>query len=642
MRFNIARHFSHKHRVLSFVATPLLDVFEIQVPRLRISHAVLQNIHHHHHSDTLDAWEQEERDKLRLEITLWWKGVKEHLGQIQEYLEEVEGTPGRRKPLPPSPSVEDDAVTPKPSQKQLPAMDSSSVTSNSTIKAAPSISSVSTTGSSVELLHNLRQVFQATEQALYYNLNKNPPPPINDVRRLFQTTAKAAENRLSAWQAKHATETKKIIGHANYPEPEWWSPDTHALPGGSILVREGEWASVIAFTLSSPDYLRELNGGSRRRIASSTGATVAPTTSSLVSSASSLHTESLENSDSHSTSSSMAPSLTSLMANVQALTSRRATPSLDPDDDALADKWHSQETWSSQVTRRDHPKDGSTIVALRDALRNVAENSSSPSRLIGLVNTSSKINRANPPSAFVKPSVEVDSQTVQGSVVLQAPVAVTVFEQILHDTEQILKDGDYTMVETVKASDHKAIDSHKQQITESITQTDDTPKGSRIPPPVPPKEGNNPSRSRTPVPGDKTPTPDQVAEKLSKASAQLEQSKLELANSTESSAVGSLTSTIANAMRYVLTVGQGETISRPPSPSGHHHGLLAADNVNEQPHIRYEWIIGNRLQFSCTVYYAKQFDSLRRKCGVDEALIHSLTRSENWAAEGAFQRVFSS
>ena len=44
------------------------------------------------------------------------------------------------------------------------------------------------------------------------------------------------------------------------------------------------------------------------------------------------------------------------------------------------------------------------------------------------------------------------------------------------------------------------------------------------------------------------------------------------------------------------------------------------------------------MRFSCTVYYAKQFDALRRRCGVDDAFLHSLARSRNWLAEGGKSR----
>ena len=76
----------------------------------------------------------------------------------------------------------------------------------------------------------------------------------------------------------------------------------------------------------------------------------------------------------------------------------------------------------------------------------------------------------------------------------------------------------------------------------------------------------------------------------------------------------------------------------PPPPPPKHHGLLNADSVeahiDERPHIKYDWTIGKRLKFSCTVYYARQFDLLRRRCGVDEGFVKSLSRCANWAADG--------
>jgi 1-phosphatidylinositol-3-phosphate 5-kinase len=35
-----------------------------------------------------------------------------------------------------------------------------------------------------------------------------------------------------------------------------------------------------------------------------------------------------------------------------------------------------------------------------------------------------------------------------------------------------------------------------------------------------------------------------------------------------------------------------------------------------------------------TVYYAKQFDVLRRRCGVNDLFLKTLSYSANWAAEG--------
>ena len=80
-----------------------------------------------------------------------------------------------------------------------------------------------------------------------------------------------------------------------------------------------------------------------------------------------------------------------------------------------------------------------------------------------------------------------------------------------------------------------------------------------------------------------------------------------------------------------------------PSPHGHPHhpnqhlnpSLSLSTAPDERPHIKYDWTIGKRLKFSCTVYYARQFDVLRRRCGVsNEEFVRSLERSAGWKAVG--------
>ncbi|KAI8344710.1 hypothetical protein BC941DRAFT_387495 [Chlamydoabsidia padenii] len=51
------------------------------------------------------------------------------------------------------------------------------------------------------------------------------------------------------------------------------------------------------------------------------------------------------------------------------------------------------------------------------------------------------------------------------------------------------------------------------------------------------------------------------------------------------------------------------------------------------PHIKHRFVHGN-VEFSCTVYYANEFESLRKSCGVDQLVIESLCRCQNWATTG--------
>jgi 1-phosphatidylinositol-3-phosphate 5-kinase len=119
----------------------------------------------------------------------------------------------------------------------------------------------------------------------------------------------------------------------------------------------------------------------------------------------------------------------------------------------------------------------------------------------------------------------------------------------------------------------------------------------------------------------------------------------EEAPATSSSFASALANGINSAVRYVTHTESSllGTVSPSPSNAKHHqrhHALLLADitNIDKSPHIRYEWTIGKRLKFSCTVYYAKQFDALRRRCGVNDLFVKSLTSCVNWTAEGGKSR----
>ena len=92
-----------------------------------------------------------------------------------------------------------------------------------------------------------------------------------------------------------------------------------------------------------------------------------------------------------------------------------------------------------------------------------------------------------------------------------------------------------------------------------------------------------------------------------------------------------------NAMKYVLSGSETPSrfMSQLPSTRKSRSFLLSDIHaIDERPHIKYDWTMGKRMRFTCTVYYAKQFDLLRKRCGVHGTFVTSLSRSANWAAEG--------
>ena len=59
------------------------------------------------------------------------------------------------------------------------------------------------------------------------------------------------------------------------------------------------------------------------------------------------------------------------------------------------------------------------------------------------------------------------------------------------------------------------------------------------------------------------------------------------------------------------------------------HALLSATGT----HLKYQFQEGQAKMF-CKVFYAGQFDALRKKCGVDERIVESLSRCAKWDSQG--------
>ncbi|PPQ72280.1 hypothetical protein CVT26_006501, partial [Gymnopilus dilepis] len=188
------------------------------------------------------------------------------------------------------------------------------------------------------------------------------------------------------------------------------------------------------------------------------------------------------------------------------------------------------------------------------------------------------------------------------------------------------------------------------------------------PPPVPPKDNKD-------KPEDKDKAQQQLKRDTEKSALPLPPTPSEHPPSTSSGFASTLANGLNSAMRYVLShehhpwhhdfhrpgSASPSSSSNPgsrsmspstrhpmlgsdfPSPHAHPHHANQHLNANlslstapdERPHIKYDWTIGKRLKFSCTVYYARQFDVLRRRCGVsNEEFVRSLERSAGWKAVG--------
>lgn len=271
----------------------------------------------------------------------------------------------------------------------------------------------------------------------------------------------------------------------------------------------------------------------------------------------------------------------------------------DPDQDGIV--WHEPEPYSAVISRKQHPRDPTSLLSIRDVLRHKTSTEGPSGLPFG---ASGLRGVATPPSAWAKPAVEVSKEAADGEVSGLPDIAESV-GKILQEMDvasgDLLRPGSslsgysgfYTHIRRGKASSVISAESDG-------TIGPDNASTSHPPPTPPPKDEQTPSMQP---------------------------------NSTNPSFTTTLAGGITSAVRYMLKSGD---VPRSTSPFSKKHHLLTVDHVHidDRPHIKYDWTIGKRLKFSCTAYYAKQFDTLRRRCGIDDIFLKSLGRSTNWAAQG--------
>ncbi|CCO33233.1 1-phosphatidylinositol-3-phosphate 5-kinase [Rhizoctonia solani AG-1 IB] len=611
---------------------------------------VLRNLGRHSGADL--AVDEKVRSELRLQITDFWKGIKDHLDELELYLEEREANPGiTHKRLPTTPPDSDTETEGRPrvprkrsalpptlprksSQPSLakaskvPALTRSASMQGSSLRRGPSPRRLSPLSTPVPppppppppvgqvqknsnlvlttpaplvappptalpmttpplfppsaidraLLKSLRAQLSLNERELYESISRAEPGTLNDIRRHFIMLGRGAVNRIKAWETKHAPEVQGsgMIRGIKSSEPWWWGKDTHVIPGCDIIVREGDLGSIIAFTLSSTDYATELENLRNHRV-----------------------TSYIESADEGYTSSKLGKSMSStsvVPSRVATPTPQTAPSTPDPDQDNPS-LWGEAESYSTVITRKENPRDLS-ILGFRDVLRpkrTVDSGTSLPSKFSTLGSSGSRTVSGMPPSAWSKPACEVSTESADGKVA--SSVDEEARKLLTEHYEKALGWDATTSAPSKLASQSTTGVSAPPAYYDLEESSDDDEK--RSTPAPPPKD-----IPLAPVP------------------------------SSRPSEQGTLTSVFASAVKYVLN----PLVDKPLHV--HHVGLMAVDPnaaygpIDERPHIKYDWTTGNRLKFSCTVYFARQFDAMRRRCGVADGFNRSLAESANWLAEG--------
>lgn len=243
-------------------------------------------------------------------------------------------------------------------------------------------------------------------------------------------------------------------------------------------------------------------------------------------------------------------------SSISVLPSRAATPSRsapstpDPDQDDPT-LWGEAEKYSAVITRKEHPRDISTLLSLRDVLRHKRTPDSGPaipSKFMSLGSSANRVVSGAPPAAWSKPAVEVSTQFADG------------------------------LVSSADDEVHKLLSEHYGRALGSDSSATPTPR--MIPSAMPDvvtstsvcevdmnDESSDDDETATPAPPPKDVTPATVT-------------------STRASEQGTLTSVFATAMKYVLN-----PLVDKPVPV-HHVGLMAIDPnaaygpIDERPHIK--------------------------------------------------------
>ncbi|TFK21691.1 hypothetical protein FA15DRAFT_672317 [Coprinopsis marcescibilis] len=703
-KFNILRHFSTSKGRVTFALSQVENVFDLHVPRLQMhrwdgsvnsrasnssSEGTINSSKDGQITTGAEVGKEEDPAKkvLRKEIRQWWQGISEYMDLLEERIaSSVEAENLRLKSLPRLPSADEAydvfgavvtaattsiaSLTPAlvplpPSSGTTPGLGAGGVrngprtdyfsfsathssessgesgssdvktatestisrdsqVSQATVSLEPQSGNPPSTAPTVppkdddcaQKIVALRYALQRLEQSLYTQLANSPVKSLNDVRRSFYCAGKGTQKRLAAWEKKHLRGGKAVeVKVGAEREPEWWGKGYHAVPGANVIIKEDDWGSIIAFTLSTSDYQRELSN--------LTPARPIPFTS---------------------------PSQASLPAVANASSSFFSVPSSykffstykqpDPDTDDVA--WHEPEPYSAVITRKEHIRDPTSILSIRDVLRKTTVPVDSASSSAQGTVISAAIARA-------RPDVALSAQSVGGQVLAEGESV----EELLHELEHMpvsevgsragsrpaslmevgdedslnahirrttgLSAGDSASVETAESDATVGAGAIALNATTTVAAAAAITKDQASVPPIPPEKNQSPQ-----VPPKDEPAPPPVP------------SKSGVATPASSSFASTIASSLGTAMRYVLNSETQLPLSPVPPPK--HHGLLNPDSmephIDERPHIKYDWTIGKRLKFSCTVYYARQFDLLRKRCGVDEVFVKSLSKCANWAADG--------
>ncbi|WVQ97361.1 hypothetical protein IAU59_004473 [Kwoniella sp. CBS 9459] len=412
-------------------------------------------------------------------------------------------------------------------------------------------------------------------------LRITPPSQLNDARRQSAQQIKMLSPKIAAL-ANHL-EGDGPVNENDLPTPEYATNETvFALPGSTVLIREDEPASVIAYTLSSLAYFTELVNTTRS----------APTASD----------------------------------DGGALTKSDQPTSSDS----------TSETWTIDVKRRDTPRDLLSLRTITKKKSELAVGQSSkapmsislapnaPSLELSLEQVEGKSQSSDRLGDIVK---NISKATAQGPVLGTSPnIAPGASFSSKTIKSPLLAESDTDAMPRVRSPPRGM----KRLLSDP----------ERTAPPSAFRPAPTRSVSNTAI-APATPSSNHLTISASSAGAGGGSAQKEGWGSVTSSFSNSfnqllkLGTDVGESLGSIRVKGTDRSLSSLIGPLSM---MASTDNsltsLDDRPHIQFTYTLGDRLRLGCTVYYATAFDSLRRRCAIDKSFISSLSRTNAWDAQG--------
>ncbi|CAG8546646.1 791_t:CDS:10 [Acaulospora colombiana] len=235
LRDTLLRYFRRGDLVVK-VKYEHVDLFEMRLPKLQINPDLNKTPTGVEDAEKLFVIDEEDERRLnnetRLEITYFYGAVKQHITTLEDYFYEILKKSNSNDTAGTTLIKDDGDNEMKASERAMPSLRS---------------------------LDELTQTFRTEEFELYRTLKNTKVTVLNNVRQSLVERIRATKKRLTEWQKEHVDPEYLNNLKIKWVEPEYSSStNCHVFTGSPIIVREDETSSIIAFTLSSQDYFKEL------------------------------------------------------------------------------------------------------------------------------------------------------------------------------------------------------------------------------------------------------------------------------------------------------------------------------------------------------------------------------------------------